>query len=164
MGKEYGGEITATFTVPPQFADDVHSLIGQDIDLQYKKYLEKRSLDQNNLMWAVCAELGEALHIPSIEVYRNAVRDIGVYIDYTVSREALQEAIKIHQSRGIAWLVDIIDDTCDDVHVRFYHGSSVYTTEQMSRLLDWLIDEAEQIGIVLKAGPELERLAKEYGK
>jgi hypothetical protein len=165
MGQEYGGQITATFTVPRAQADDVHALIGADVSIDVKKYREKRSLSANGLLWAVCEELAESLKITKIEVYRKAIKDVGVYEPLPIRDDAVDAFCVNWEHGGIGWFADKTDKSKTPGYtlVFAYFGSSTYDSKQFSRLVDWLIDEAEQIGIVLKAGPELEQKAKEYG-
>ena len=165
MGNEYGGEITATFAVPPAQADAVHALIGQEIDIDLKKHREKRSLDANALCWVVCQELAEALKITKVEVYRRAIRDVGVYTPLPIRDDAVDAFCSNWSQGGIGWFAEKTDKSRTKGYtlVFAYFGSSTYDTQQMSRLIDWLIDEAQQIGLILKAGPDLEKYAKEYG-
>ena len=44
-----------------------------------------------------------------------------------------------------------------------YYGSSVYDTEEMSTLIDYLVDDAEQMGIPIPLGKEeMERLKADW--
>ena len=165
MGQEYDGEITATFAVPRPQADEIHALIGQDVSVEVKKWREKRSLSANALMWAVCEELAQALKITKVEVYRRAIKDVGSHYRMPIPNAEIDKFCADWSAGGVGWFAEIIDDSkIPDYKLVFaYPGSSTYDSLQMSRLVDWLIDEAEQIGIVLKAGPELEQKAKELG-
>ena len=49
--------------------------------------------------------------------------------------------------------------------IHLYYGSSTYTVSEMRLLLDWLIDQAEQMGIVIPLSKEEEeRLLAQWGK
>jgi len=116
-------------------------------------------------MWAVCEELAQALKITKLEVYRKAIRDVGVYEPLPIRDDAVDMFCRNWEQGGDGWVADKTDKSKTPGYtlVFAYFGSSTYDTKQFSRLVDWLIDEAEQIGIVLKAGPELEQKAKEMG-
>ena len=48
--------------------------------------------------------------------------------------------------------------------VRLYYGSSTYDTKEMSRLLDYLVDEAQQMGLTLRASKaEIEEAKRRWG-
>lgn len=44
-----------------------------------------------------------------------------------------------------------------------YHGSSVYNTKEMQRLIDCLVDECNQLGIKLDDSDYIQSLVKEWG-
>jgi hypothetical protein len=168
MGRGFDGSLTVTLTLPPQYADEIHALMQDDISAEIKKWRDHRSKDANALMWAVCQEIGSALvpPVPKEDVYRKAIRDVGEYEPLPIKAGAVERFCSNWATKGIGWFADVQDDSKIPGYklVFAYYGSSTYDTKQMSVLLDYLIDDAEQMGIVLKAGPELERLAKEYGK
>lgn len=166
MGQEYGGEITATFAVPRGFADDIHALVGLEVSVEVKKWREKRSLSANALMWCICEELAQALNITKEQVYRMAIKDVGDYEPLPIRDDAVDAFCANWAKGGIGWFAETTDKSKTPGYtlVFAYFGSSTYDTKQMSRLVDWLIDEAQQIGITLKAGPELEQKAREWGK
>ena len=50
---------------------------------------------------------------------------------------------------GIGWQTEQLDYAQDGntVIIRAYRGSSTYDSKQMSRLIDWLVQEAEELEI-----------------
>ena len=166
MGRGYDGSLTLTLSLPPQYFDEMHALLDMEINADIKKWREHRSRDANALMWAVCQELGAALKIPKEEVYRKAIRDVGEYEPLPIKACAVEKFCSNWATKGVGWFAEVQDDSKIPGYklVFAYYGSSTYDTKQMSTLLDYLIDDAEQIGIVLKAGPELEQRLKEMGR
>ena len=48
--------------------------------------------------------------------------------------------------------------------MKAYYGSSTYDTREMSKLLDYVADEAKQIGLVLRASKkEIEESLRRWG-
>lgn len=47
-------------------------------------------------------------------------------------------------------------------NIMCYHGSSVYTTAEMQRLIDCLVDECNQLGIKLDDSDYIQSLVKEW--
>ena len=166
MGRGYDGSLTVTLSLPPQHADEMHALMGDEISAEIKKWRDKRSLSANALMWCVCEELAQALKISKIEVYRKAIKDVGVYQPLPIRDDAVDAFCRNWESGGIGWLAEKTDKSKTPGYtlVFAYFGSSVYDTKEFSRLVDCLMDEAEQIGIVLKAGAELEQRLKEMAR
>jgi hypothetical protein len=163
LGFGLTGELNVTLSLAPSHADELKKLMGEEIDVEVKKWREKRSRDSNAMMWAICQELSDALKITKEEVYRKAIRDIGDYIPLPIREDAVEAFIKNWQGKGIGWVAEVIDDSKIPGYklVFAYYGSSTFDTKTMSKLLDYLIDDAEQCGIVLKASKELEQRARE---
>ena len=166
MGRGYDGSLTVTLSLPPQHADTIHALMQDEISVEIKKWRDKRSLSANGLMWCVCEELAQALKITKVEVYRKAIKDVGVYQPLPIRDDAVDAFCENWESGGIGWLAEKTDKSKTPGYtlVFAYFGSSCYDTKEFSRLVDCLMDEAEQIGIVLKAGAELEQRLKEMAR
>lgn len=166
LGFGLDGTLTVSLTLPRQYADDIHALMKDDVSVEIKKWRDKRSLSANALLWAICEELAEALKISKVEVYRKAIKDVGVYQPLPIRDDAVDAFCTNWETGGIGWFAEKTDKSKTPGYtlVFAYFGSSTYDTKEFSRLVDWLIDEAEQIGIVLKAGPELEQRLKEMAQ
>lgn len=121
---------------------------------------QKRSLDANRYMWALCTKIGELLAMPSEDVYRNAVRDVGVFTPLPIREDAVEEFSRIWAGHGIGWFVVVVDDSKLPGYklVRAYNGSSTYDTAQMSRLIDYIIQDAKALGIETLTDRELSLL------
>lgn len=163
MGRGFDGSLTLTLSLPFQYAESMHALMGEEISAEIKKWRDKRRLSANALMWCVCEELSQALKISKIDVYRKAIKDVGVYQPLPIRDDAVDAFCTNWESGGIGWFAEKTDKSKTPGYtlVFAYFGSSTYDSKEFSRLVDCLIDEAQQIGITLKAGPELEQRLKE---
>ena len=133
---------------PNEKMDEVVKLIADDkVEIVIQKRKEKRSLNANSYMWVICDELGKVLGASKEEVYRNAIRQVGAYDVMAVKPFAYESWVKIWESRGIGWIVEIESKSKNFYTIRTYIGSSAYSKKQMSRLIDWLVQEAEEQGI-----------------
>lgn len=160
------GELLVTLALNKAHADELLALNGDELDIEIQKHREKRSKDANALMWSVCRELGEVLKIPQEEVYRKAIKDVGEYEPLPIKNEAVETFCKNWASKGIGWFAERVGDSKIPGYtlVFAFYGSSTYDTKQMSRLLDYLVDDAKQCGITLKAGKDIEERARQlYG-
>lgn len=136
---------------------------GTPVDVDVKKHRKKRSLDANNFCWALCSDIGKALRPPvsKEDVYRKAIRDVGVYEPLPIKEIALEAFKRRWEEKGTGWFVDVIDDSKLKGYklVHAYYGSHSYDTKEMSILIDYLVDDAEQMGIPIPLGKkEIERL------
>lgn len=118
---------------------------------------KKRSVDQNELMWKLCQLIAEAIGATKNDVYREHIRDYGDWINTLVRKEDSSEIMRQWESNGVGWIAEEFGESNGLVKVRLYAGSSTYSTIQMKRLIDSLMDECKNLGIEAD-----ERLASLY--
>lgn len=125
-----------------------------------QKSRKKRSLDANAYMWVLCGKIAAAVGIPSEEVYRRAIRDAGEFTPRPIRADAVEEFSRIWAAKGTGWFVDVLDDSKLPGYklVRAYNGSSTYDTRQMSRLIDYVVQDAKALGIETMTERELSLL------
>lgn len=133
-----------------------------EYEIKQKKSL--RSLDANALAWVLIDKLAAVTGVPSSEVYRRAVRDVGGNAEIVcVKAEAAPQLRKIWESRGLGWQTeDDISKLPGCVNVILYYGSSTFDTRQMSRLIDNLMQDARAVGIETMALDKLAALLGEW--
>lgn len=156
-----------TVTVSDDFRDQFDRLKEKDLDIEIKPHREKRSRDANAFCWALCSDIGRALAppIPKEEVYRRAIRDVGDYEQLWIKAAAVDTFRRRWAEKGTGWFADVIDDSELTGHklVHAYYGSSTYDTHTMSRLIDYLVDDAQQMRIPIPLGKaEVERLKADW--
>lgn len=133
--------------------------------LEVKEYRRKRSLDANAYAWVLIHKLAEAMHLTPVEVYREAIRSVGNNATPLCVRE--QDVAKIIRSwerNGLGWVVDNLGMSqvrgCRNLLA--YHGSSTYDTEQMSRLIDILVQDCKALDIETLSPEKLSLLKEEW--
>lgn len=138
----------------------------ESVTVTIDKSYNKRSLDANRLMWAICTEIGEALAVPKEEVYQKAIRGVGSYTPLPIKAEAVEEFQRIWKGHGTGWFADVVDNSKIEGYklVFAYEGSSVYDVQKMKRLIDFLVDEAYQLGIEVLTEREKTLLEDYYAK
>ena len=119
-------------------------------DLEVKEHRKKRSLDANAYCWVLINKLADAMRIPPVEVYRQAIQGISGNSEIIPVREEAVEPFKQAWSQnGIGWL-------CRDMgksklpgyrNLTIYYGSSVYNSKQMSDLIDNLVQDCKALDI-----------------
>lgn len=140
---------TVVLDVFGNHADELDKLEGKVLDIEIKPHREKRSTKANALCWEICSQIGRAMNPPisKEEVYRRAIRDVGIYIQVCIRKGDYEAFDGQWRGRGTGWFTEIVDthDYMDVVDVMAYCGSSTYDTKAMSTLIDYLVDEAEQM-------------------
>lgn len=135
---------------------------GTKLQIKISKWRQKRSLNANAYMWKICDDIARAAGTDKETVYRHAVRAVGVYDTFSLIPGAAKRFQHAWKHNGVGWVTDVIDYTEHQVVVRAYYGSSVYNTEQMSRLIDWLVTEAEQLNLDVKTPDERSLMLEEW--
>lgn len=151
------------FTVSPQTAL-FRFLHGFSSGLyEITKARKKRSNAANNLCWELCTRIGQLINEPTNDVYRKAVRDYGVKELYSMPRGGYERFKREWREKGIAWFCELWDDNGGaTVDVAVYYGSSSYDTAEMSRLINGIMQEAQQLGIETMPKEELESLLNSW--
>lgn len=109
---------------------------------------KKRSLDSNSYCWVLIEKIAQAIHSTREEVYRKAIKEVGRYDDVAVIDKAANGFCEGWSNNGIGWFTETFDSTLKGCKkVRCYYGSSTYDTKEMSRLIDYIVDEAKGLEI-----------------
>lgn len=174
---EETGEITVSFGLPKEERlNNILVLESQPfherelLRLTACKYREKRSINANDYLWALCSEISQTLEndglfITKEEIYKNHIRKSGVYAEISLKPDALDSFRYAWEAKGIGWQMEAVDDDPDGRKKCFaYYGSSTYDTKEMSRLLNSVIEDARSLDIYIKPKEKLDYLIEEWGK
>ena len=156
-----GNGIVLTIGIGKQYEEQVGKLVkrfnGQK-EYEIKELARKRSLNSNAYAWFLCDAIAQKLGTTKEAVYRQAVGDVGVYehllfadTPTKTAAEAMKDFKKKWYSNGVGWLTKTIDDKT----LHAYYGSSTYSKEEMARLIDWLVDQAQEQGVPTMSDDEL---------
>ena len=130
-----------------------------DINAEFKPVRQKRSKDANAYMWILCDKIAEAINSTKEDVYREAIRNVGIFRDIAVREDAADDLIDIWRDRGIGWFADMFDSKLDGCkRVRLYSGSHIYDTKEMSRLIDYIVEQAKDLGIETMTPDEIKQM------
>jgi hypothetical protein len=120
------------------------------------------------MCWALCSDIGKSMTPPLAkeEVYRMAIKAAGVHWQTSIPIFKISSVREKWEERGTGWFMEIVDDAEPGRKlVHMYFGSSSYTVDEMKVLLDWLIDQAEQMEIVIPLSRKQEQeLLERWGK
>ena len=150
-----------------------NELTNIDVDKEYtievKKKSKSRSLNSNSYAWVLCQrianELSKTGYTSKEDVYRKAIKDCGHFTYIPVRADAVDRYIQIWQGHGLGWLTEDIGEckTLDGYHnIICYHGSSVYDTKEMTRLIDCLVDECNQLNIRIEDSDYIKSLINDW--
>ena len=165
----WDGTQNITVTINEDFSESYDELKDKDISIEIKKYSQKRSLDANNYLWHLCSLVAQKSSKFSKDgkedVYREAIRAKGVFEPLMIRQDAVERFVNRWTEKGSGWFVDLIDDYKSKYKVvHAYYGSSTYTSLEMSRIIDYVVLLAEDLGIQTITPKEKERMLGSWAK
>lgn len=138
------------------------------LNIELKKYREKRSINANNYFWKLLQELCDLADIETIEEYKRRVKQLGIFKRLKIMAQDVKTVEKIWTDRGIAWFCEIADtEYIGDTEFKIinaYYGSSSFNTKQMSRLINDLVQDCQAYGIETKSPAEIKSLLESWNK
>lgn len=133
------------------------------------KKSKKRSLNANAYAWVLCdkiaRELSKNAYISKNDVYKRVIQEAGTFTYLPIKNDATGRFIEIWHGHGLGWHAEDAGPAKTEGYtiVRAYHGSSVYTVDEMRRLIDALIDECNQLNIPIENNDYINSLINEWG-
>ena len=145
-----------------EMVDELNS--AEKLSLKIGKFSKKRSKEANAYCWVLISELAAKLKIPKTEVYRNAIKEIGGNSDTVcIQTKAVESLCSGWERNGLGWVTDTFPSKLDGcTNVILYYGSSTYDTEQMSRLIEIIIQDCKALGIETKSQDEIDSLISQW--
>lgn len=137
----------------------------KDYEVSISPKKRRRSLDANAYLWVLCDKLADKLHTTKIEVYRTAVREVGVFDTVLLTDRAVEDFIRKWNLNGIGYLAEVSHKSRIEgcTAVRTYYGSHTYDTKEMSRLVDYIVQECKGQDIETLTPNELAELKQKWG-
>lgn len=130
---------------------------GKVLDVEIKEHRERRSLDANAYMWTLLDKMAEKLPESKDELYEKMLIEYGVFETVTIKKEAVDTFIK-QCGMPVKRLGSGFVNGKEFEHLRICFGSSGYDTKQMSRLLEGIVRECQDLDIETKTPAELAEL------
>jgi len=162
-----GGEWLISLTTRDDPGSLFDELKGAAVKIEIKKASKHRSLSANNYAWVLIDQIAAKTGISVDEVYRSAILDIGGVSDYYGMKEEAYEAFcELWTAGHLGRQVVLIPGSSKPgwINVRAYKGSSDFDSAQMARLIDSLVQDAENLGIPTVPDSEVERMVSRWGK
>ena len=176
-----------TVTINEDFRETFDKLKDGDVNIEIKKASKHRSMDANNYLWHLCGEIAKESSKYSNdgknEVYREAIQAKGEFEPLIIREDAVETFIKRWGQKGTGWFAEIIDDyngPLEDVMndyaesfgfrvqkykiIHAYYGSSTYSSAAMSRIINYVVNIANDLGIPTMTPFETDRILTAWNK
>lgn len=137
--------------------------IGINEDIEVKR--KKRSSQANKYFWELLQQLCEEMNIDVIQEYRKRVKELGIFRYWEIDTKNVPTFTKMWEDKGIAWFVEKVEEIGGKTCLNAYYGSSSFSSKQMNRLIDNLVQDCRSIGIKTLEDIEIEEMIRsEYEK
>ena len=144
--KWVGGELRLA-TSDPEAMRFAYSF--KEGDYRIEKAKKQRSHEANAYFWVLVGKIAAVTGIPRSEIYRHSVKEIGGNSAIIcVKQEAADELCREWENKGQGWQTERFESKFDGyVNIELFFGSSSYDTATMSRLIDYIVEDAKALGI-----------------
>ena len=151
------GGFVVSFETPVDCSELFDDLRSGQVDITIKKWFAHRTRDANAFAWVLIDQITDKLQQKEpwagwkpVDVYRNSIRDIAGISTIVGIKTCAVETFRRNWEHGhLGRQVVVLEEGAKEgwSSVNVFYGSSDFNTEQMSRLINGLIQEAEQLGI-----------------
>ena len=146
--------------------DVISDFKDKKLDIEIKKHVEKRSGKANRYFWELLGQVCDRKHLDELEEYRRRVKELGIFRVSKIPSQDFETLKKTWENWGKAWFCEVGDtELIGDIEFKIvflYYGSSSFNQQQMSRLIDNLVQDCKASGIETKSPEEIESMLKEY--
>ena len=153
--------------------DDINKIVkymstGKRISIDIKR--EKRSVDANAYMWVLLDKLANKLSNDGVVytsemLYKHAIHMTGRPTYLPIRRDAVEAFKRQWRMDRIGRIAEVMGESKIPgyVVVAAYQGSSEYDSKEMSRLIDFIVEECKEQGIETQSPEYIKRLLTEWG-
>lgn len=167
--------ILVTLSLEGASVQELQTLKGlEKLSVTLKKWRKKRSLDANAYYWVLLTQLAQKSSVTNNYLHNIMLRQYGqieiigdkaVYVIIPDSEEAMKR-IDEEETYHLKPTSQVKTGK-DGIEYRTYmllRGSSSYGTDEMSRLIEGLVQECKEQEIETLSKQEIERMMQDYGK
>lgn len=160
-----GQEITFV-TKDVRESDKIFSEQGdKELEVIIRPVKKKRSLDANAYMWVLADKIAKKIGNDKEFVYRVAVKACGRFADVAIQNKAVNDYCENWKHNGVGWFTEMFDSKLENCKkIRCYYGTSIYTSAELSPVIDYIVNEAKELDIETMTPAQLESLKQEWGK
>lgn len=166
ISKSLEGDLIVSFKVEDseQTIEDLGKLKDDELIIEVKKHKKSRSLDANAYFWTLCDKIARVLGTDKDTIYLLMLESAGVFIDVGIVAEAYDKLVETY--RLVTKLYEFKQDhetaigteRIPMIMCRCYIGSHTYNTTEMSRLIEFAVNQASDLKIDVLTPDEREHM------
>lgn len=134
---------------------DIEKLFGLKLDIKLEKAKKKRSLDANAMLWACLSDIAGATGMANWDAYLYELKRYGKYTHILVKEEALDDIKSLwRETEEVGKRGNMVELLC-------FFGSSTYSSSEFSKLLEGVISDMKDLGLVPPPSSDMKRALEE---
>ncbi len=126
------------------------------------EHSEKRSINANNYCWALIGKISQVMNIDKEDVYKDYVKNRGIFRTITIDDNAKNTFITAWEKLGLGYICEEKGSSRGFTDIIAYYGTSSYNTKQMAYFIDYVVQEAQNLGIETKTEQEINELKERW--
>ena len=137
---------------------------GKILDIEIKQHRKKKSIDANSYCWVLCQKIAEVIGSTKELVYKHMIRTVGQFAIVPIREDAVETWITRWNGRGLGWHSEVMDDSKLEGYKKVisYYGSSVYLQNEMSVLINEIVNQCKELDIETATPSELKSLCEAW--
>jgi hypothetical protein len=140
--------------------NEIDMLKDSKLSIKAVKYRQKRSLDANGLLWHCLGEIASSLNADKWDIYLQMLKRYGKYT-YICVKPNMVDSVR-SQWRESEVIGEVNINGSEAVQMLCYFGSSTYNTKEFSVLLEGVISEMQEMGLVAPLSQDMKRALEEW--
>lgn len=147
---------------------DVEQYQDMELDIEFKKHRNRRSLDANAMLWACLGEMAAALKTDNWSMYLYELERYGKFTSVLIKPEAVDDMKRQWRETKVVGEQTVYDPTekkdVTMIEMLCFFGSSTYDSKEFSRLLSGVIDDMKDIHLTPPPSSDMRRALEEMEK
>lgn len=150
-------EITKKIIENLEGLNDYQLVEVDEFILKLKNKKPKRSLNANNYLWQIIQQIADKLGSTKEEIYKQAIQDRGQFQIIPVKDDAVSRFIYCWSKNGLGNICEIKGKSKIEgyTNVICYFGSSSYDNLQFHAFTEYIVNEANELGIETRTPDEI---------
>lgn len=151
-------KLNITFQIDEEPTNEINRLaLCEKLNIDIKKYKQKRSLDANAYSWVLMQKIAEATQSDKHTVYLEMLQRYSREFTHIICKEKAVDTFR-QLYRTCIDLGEVTINSTKGHQLQVYYGSSTFDTKAMSVFIDGIVSECKELGIDVITPDELERM------
>jgi len=123
--------------------------LGKDYALEIKPYKSSRSLKQNALLWGLIQQMSDETGNDPMDIYVSALESANAKFEYIAALPQTEDSLR-KVFRAVKPISTFMSNKgVEMVTYKCWIGSSRFDKDEMTKLIDYVLQKASEMGIYL---------------